>query len=230
MEDDTLPKIDEIKLKWKRRGFRSDSAEVINEILTNLRVHIGLGKDDGQILEDMDATPSELRNFKEMLFRNDSHKLNGRPAEEVFLEYQWQMTAVVKELDVITDKAKKDNQFNPAVSAQKAKAKIIDDVMNRGQEMGVITRAAKRTEVVGGILVGHLDAKELRDAITTAARGVSAMLSRYSDVPMSELSIADVYDVEPVVIKAIPAEEPAKVVNKTGKADKVPGLFKKDKS
>lgn len=189
-----LLSLDQIKVKWRKRGRDADDPECQAEVLATVRTHIGMGTDDGAILEAMDCTPSELRKLKEQLYTKESNNTTQRPAEEVFLTYKWRMDAVIDQLQDITTKAKTARQFNAAMGAQKAIAQTLDDVMNRGQEMGVIARAAKKTEVVGGLVVAHLSGKELLDAVRHATDTTRRLVDTYSPGSMAELEVGDVYE------------------------------------
>ena len=207
---DTLPTLDDIVTGWRKRGREADDPEVVAEIMAVVQTHIGMGHNDLKIMEALDCTPSELRNLKEKLLKTETQALHNRTAEETFLDYKWRMMAVVDSLETISASASKARQFNAAMGAQKAKAQVIDTIMTRGQDMGLINRAAKRTEVVGGMVVAHLDGAELLDAVKTAVASTTRMLADYSDISMDMVDSGDVYfdevEPEPIVIKEVKAK------------------------
>lgn len=214
-DGDGLPTVEAIRLSWRKRGRDDNDPECVAEVLAVVRIHLGMGKDDAAVMEAMDCPPSELRRYKEQLYGRDSAQLTKRPAEEVFLDYKWRMDAVVTKLENITTGAKGARQFAAAMGAQKAIAQIHDTVMDRGQEMGVIARASKRTEVVGGLIVGHLDGKELLAAIKTATDSTRKMIEEYGGgESMEHLAIGDVYE-DAVVVPPVKVKVPTKVIETT---------------
>jgi hypothetical protein len=166
-----------------------------------LRTNLAAGKTDQEIVEAMDITAVELSNLKRRMYSQEVVNIADRPAEESFVDYRIQMYGVCSDLDAVSKEAMKVKQLNAASSALKAKAQIIDKVMERGQEMGVIPRAARKTELIGGVLVAALTDHELLDRINELSKNSARLLKDYGDKPMTKTASPTMYS-GPSVIDA----------------------------
>jgi hypothetical protein len=169
-----------------------DEAET-RRLLALLRTGIAAAKNDPQLLELLDVSPSELAALKGKMYAQEAVNLIDRPAEETFVTYRTQMYGVVEDLDAVAKEARGARQFTAAGAALKAKAQIIDKVMERGQEIGVIPRAAKKTEMVGGILVASLTDRELMEQIGEMNKRFNRLMVEYGDKPMSATTLPELY-------------------------------------
>lgn len=175
------PKVDVVR-DYLRGGRSASDPGITRTMVTFVRVLIEGGNTDEDIKEQLGLTDGDLADYKRKLFGQELLTINHRPPDEIFVEYRIRMDGVVKELDAITEGAKTAKQFQAAMGAQKAKAAIHDKVIDRGQEMGVIPRAAKRHEIIGGIVVATLSDADLIAHIGETSKSTRKLLKEYGDV------------------------------------------------
>jgi hypothetical protein len=175
--------------EYTRAGRSASDPGITKTLVAFVRALIEGGYGDEGIMEQLELSDSELSEYKRKLFAQELLTVNHRPPDEIFIEYRMRMEGVVMELDLITKGAKDTRQFQAAMGAQKAKAAIIDKVIDRGQEMGIIPRAAKRHEVIGGIVVATLSDPELLAHIGQTVKATRLLLKEYGDTNFIDIDL-----------------------------------------
>jgi hypothetical protein len=98
-----------------------------------------------------------------------------------------------------------------AADAIKARAKIIDMVVDRGQELGVLPRAAQQknsnVNVSGGILVGAMSDTELLESVRDLTEQRKKLEREYEKVPFAARPMPDIYGETPLVLDGETGEE-----------------------
>ena len=163
------------------------------EQLARLRSFIAAGETDHNICVELDVRPSELKQLKKQLFEQESVELNARSTADTFIEYRLRMERICDDLDGVHNGATAARQFTAAMGALKAKAAIIDKVIDRGQDMGLVSRAAKKHEVIGGVAVAHLTDSDLLDKMREIHTTTQTYIEHYGEKSISDISIPDIY-------------------------------------
>lgn len=152
------------------------------------------GQRDSDIADELDLSIEDFTQLKRRIYAEEIVSVSDRPVEEIYIDYRLQMFGAANDLSDISHEARKARQFQAAMGAVKARAAIIDKVIERGQDMGVIPRAAKRHEVVGGLLVASLTDKELVEQISATSKTARELMSRYGgDRNLKDLPPPDIY-------------------------------------
>lgn len=163
-----------------KRAKRPDThPECIRELLATVRLMLSLGWDDDTMCIEFGVTQAKLGEYKKTLMAKEQMRLSHRPVEELFIEHRIMVMADVQALDIIADKAEKDGQFPSAVAARRARSQLLDRLFDRGQECGVIPRAAKKVEMLGGMIVAHMSNDELADYMAKMAKDMTTLQARY---------------------------------------------------
>jgi hypothetical protein len=167
---------------------------------------MSLGWDDDTMCIEFGVSPAKLAQYKRSIISKEQATLSHRPPAELYIEHRLMVMDDIHALAEIGEKAASSKQFAAATNARRARAQLLDKLFDRGQEAGVIPRAAKRHEVVGGILVAQLSERELLEHISATARETKALVARFGgkgflDVELPELET--VYRDDPEVIEVI---------------------------
>ena len=136
---------------------------------------------DEEVQEQLELTDEEITGLKRKLLNQELTKISHRPTDEIYVEHRIRMGGVIKQLETITKDAKSAKQYQAAMGAQKTIASILDNLIDRGQDMGVIPRAAKKHEVIGGVMVSTLSNSELLDHIAEAVNVTRVLVKNYGD-------------------------------------------------
>lgn len=191
-------------------------AEPTRLLVARLRTLIAQGKEEMDILEEMDVSPSELQAIRRELFASERVNLVNRTTEEVFIEYTILQKKNITDLnDIIDSKAMKDKQPNAVVGAIRARSDILDKIIKTGQEFGIIEKVAERRLVVHGHAVAQLDNEGLRKLIVHELGGLSSLMEKYGDGPLDD--DLPVIEAKPSA-KALPAKPAAAPIAIAGPA------------
>ena len=163
------------------------------EQLARLRSYIAAGETDHNICVELDVRPSELKQLKKQLYEQESVELNARSTADTYIEYRLRMERICDDLDGVHNGATAARQFTAAMGALKAKAAIIDKVIDRGQDMGLVSRAAKKHEVIGGVAVAHLSDSDLLDKMREIHTTTQTSIEQYGEVSITDIPIPDIY-------------------------------------
>lgn len=138
------------------------------------------GSSDSEIMDMMGLEQDVYLQLKFQTLEDKAQELRRKPPEHVYVEYIINQTQNIQDLTEMIGQFKKTKQYNALVGAVRARADLYDKLVAKGQEFGVFAKAPER-KIVAGVLVGDLSADDLRTAITKAIGNLDAMMSRYGD-------------------------------------------------
>lgn len=189
--------------KFIAKGGKSD-VEMM-DALNRLRVGTEPDGEDCSACADADAgicsehkpkpikariTPAIYNELKRELFRQGQAELNGRTAEETFLEYSWAQQQNIQDLDQLIIDA--GQQANAKLGAIRAKSEIQDKILKTGQDMGIIAREPERKLILHGHVVADMSDVQLRKLIATELGVFARVVERFGNTNMDgELIDAD---------------------------------------
>jgi len=183
------------------------SAEDRRAILDRVRGLLASGAPESEQLESLaeyGVMTRELRALRSEVLAVEVEEIRAASAEETYLRYKLQMGLCVSDLDAVIKAAMADPKptsaaLGAAVAAVKAKANILDQVLGKGQDLGVIHKAPKTTMLIGGIQVSSLAVDELRALVSDKIKSLhrlaaGAPLRPYADEPDGDLYFVDAND------------------------------------
>lgn len=184
-------------------------------LLATLRIALQEGKTDTLIQEEMALDTGDYNALKSELYEQEKTDINNKSVEDVFIDFTHRMEGCIRDLNGIISNAKANH--NAVVGAVRAKADIINRIIDRGQEFGLIEKIPEKKQIVGGILVAQLPNKELRELIMKQTGEMGKLMEKYGDT--------DMMDEPPALPEHVPSPAPASEatvtfapVGKTGKA------------
>ena len=141
------------------------------------------GMTDRDMAGELSITLGDLRNLKRELLADELEEIANDSPAEVWAKYRLRMEGCVSDLDEIIEQSTDANVrggFTAAVGAVKAKAQILDNVLKKGQELGVLHREPKKSIVVGGIAVTSVALEDLRELVATRRASVTGTVTKYA--------------------------------------------------
>ena len=159
--------------KWSVLELRLKVAE--------LKAHLSTGMSEIQIAEEMGLDAPEYNELKREMYNADKLEMAGKNSEEVFIDYRLRQEGCIKDLETMVKEFTKSKQYNAMVGAIKAKSDIIDRIVARGQEFGVLEKVPEKKQIVAGVLVAGLSNEEIRARVAKQTVGMSEMLKKYGD-------------------------------------------------
>lgn len=199
--DGTVRTESDIIRDHRREGRKETDPACVRECLATVRAMMSFGWDEDTMCVEFGVTAAKLAQYRRTILSKEQATLSHRPAEELFIEYRLMAMEDVLELDDIARKAAKAKNWAAATTARRARSQIIDQIMNRGQDMGVIPRAAKRHEVVGGLVLAQLSERELLHQIEAQAVETQALIRKFGGAKFTSMPArTDLYSDDIIVL------------------------------
>jgi hypothetical protein len=154
------------------------------------------GDDEADILDEMGISAEQYENMKDKLFETKAQEFRTKPIEYTYVQYIIDQTHNLSVLDdfIKSNKNEKGRSAQSIVGAIRARSEIMDKIIARGQEFGIIKKVANRSEVVAGVLIAELSNTQLKKEITTSLDSLNLLLKKYGD--------KDIIDVSPGTIRS----------------------------
>lgn len=122
------------------------------------RACIALLWDEARVLTETGWSRQYLIAVQGHVDAEDREANSKRDPRLVFAEYTQRQIQCVRELEDLSEIFRAERQFSALVGAVKARSEIIERMLRTGQELGVISKAAKKVEVGGEV---HVDVTTL---------------------------------------------------------------------
>lgn len=167
-------------------------------IKAKIRELMGEGRADDEIAAALER--DGVSNIQYSALRNAvlrEEEINAKkPAVEVYVEYQLKQLRNIDDLETARLRALEKDQPQHAVTAIKAKADLLDRIVQTGQNLGVIHREGSKITVQGVMGLVHLSPKELvtrLDESLGRLHSLSAELGKPLELgPVREVFCADI--------------------------------------
>jgi len=159
-------------------------------ILTEIKGLLGTGKTEGEQLEalaEWNVGTTELRRLREEVLSEHIQSLRAETPEQAFVRHALRQEKHVDQLDEVVEACFSVEKVNgslmgAAVSAIKAKASILDRLMERGQTLGVVHKAPSTSYKIGGMVVAHASINDLRKLVADKMRSLEALARQQAPV------------------------------------------------
>ncbi len=170
------------------------SKREIRRLKAEIRSFLADGASDREISGELGITIKDVRTLMRQLISDELEEITNDSAEEVWAKYRIRMDGCIQDLDDVIEKAIGGEEIpkgglNAAVNAVKAKTSILDNVLKRGQELGVLHKEPDKKVIVGGIAVTSVALEELRELVDSRRAAVEDLVTTYA--PSKLLDYAD---------------------------------------
>lgn len=144
-----------------------------------LRTLLSEGKSEAFCMSEMGILRQRFRVLKAEVFSDELEVLKTESAAETWVRYKLRQENCIEQLDMIImgppypeDKdeaavamwiAWMENSTTPArVSAIKTKSQLIDSILDKGQELGVLPKGPKEGDLLDGVEIENIDTEQLK--------------------------------------------------------------------
>ena len=180
------------------------SKEETRRLKARLRGLLQDGKTEDECLIELDIRLDHLRWLKNQLIADELQEVVSDSPEEIWAKYRLLQLGCIRDLDEVIAEAKSGKiALNTAIGAVKAKSAIIENILVKGQDLGVIHKEADKREQLIGVAVASVTTEELREIATSKRTGLQLMKDKYLEADFSV-----VVDPDPVYQEDADAPEP----------------------
>lgn len=145
------------------------------------------GSTDDEIMDVLGIDAETFSLAKKFMLESRAEVLRSQPREHVYIEYVTRQEHNIQDLNKFISGLDSKKQYNALVGAIRLRADIIDRIVTKGQEFGLIRKEPERREVVAGVLVAELSTPDLRKAIAGQVSKLNELVERYGDTDIMSL-------------------------------------------
>lgn len=164
-----------------------------------VRTLLAAGTPEYEIAEELDVKPSIARKLIEDVLADEIGGLTGDDPAATFARFKIATDGMLLDLDDVIAKGKEGKDrlgLNAVVAAVKAKFDITKNVIDRGQQLGILPAGPKVEGNVGGVPVSRVPTEELREGVDRKRDEVRSLVTRYAPAPYTSEEDGDIYQDE----------------------------------
>jgi len=166
---------------WKEK--KRSKLSVRRVIVNDLKRLIGQNRTDDEIMEELGLSLNELRYYRKLMFKVGAEELRETSTEESYLDYCIRQRENLRELDKAIKNFQGSRQYNALVGAIKAKADILNDMVDKGQALGFLDKVPDRLQVLAGIQLKDMSSKQMRDQLEKYLLEIKGMAGELKGKP-----------------------------------------------
>jgi hypothetical protein len=181
-----------------KRRTKTDQRKIKAEI----RARLANGMTDEEIIEEVGVAPNIYVGYKKQVLQDELNEAICESAGDTWARYSLLMSGCIQDLNTVIRQGhevyhdKGDTRsMNAVVGAIKAKAQILEGIIDRGQNLGVIHKEPDRSITVGGISVAHGDSDRMVALIEERKKLLAELMGSYEATPYAQtsLTVEDIY-------------------------------------
>jgi len=139
--------------------------EQLKEAVTTIYEGLSQGQTDKDIIEEMGISADQYEKLKSAMFEAKTEELKARPHEHIYVDYMLAQSGNIRDLTDMISQMHSTKNYAAMVGAVRARSDIIDRLIEKGQQFGIIHKKPDRKEIVAGVMVAELSDKQLKKMI-----------------------------------------------------------------
>jgi hypothetical protein len=167
--------------------------EQLKEAMLRIYGMLCSGDEESDILDEMGLSADEYEKIKAAMFDLKAEEVRSRPVEHVYVQYLIDQTRNLRDLDTFIRENRNTKQATATVGAIRARATILDEIITKGQEFGIIKKVPNRTELIGGVVLAELTNNELKREMTGALGALNFLLEKYGERNIIDVTTGDLH-------------------------------------
>lgn len=165
------------------------TASDAREEKSKLRDLLKQGKTEYECLEELEiGSLAALRKLRASVFSDELSEVHEESAAMLYTRFKLRTEGCITALDAVIDDA--DTSANARVSAIKAKSVLINDIIVKGQELGVLARAKVTGDESDEV---RASVETIRAKAEVALQDIRDMVSGYGDEDYDDLDDEELY-------------------------------------
>jgi hypothetical protein len=174
------------------------------------------GDSEADIMSTYGLDEETFRRARKIMLDSRVQEARDKPREHVYVEYCMEQRKNILDLDRFIRELDSAHQYNAVVGAIRLRSDIVDKMVQRGMEFGIVRKEPERKEIVAGVLVADMTQSDLRKAILGQISKMDAMIRRFGDGDITSIDTGALHYGDPITVSAeeLPHELPAKAEGK----------------
>jgi hypothetical protein len=151
------------------------------EAVSKLFGLLGDGLTDVEAQNAMGLDRENYTYIKTAMYRCKSDEIRGKSTEETYVDYLLAQKTNLADLTAMIQEFKKSKQYNAMVGAIRARSDILNHLINRGQEFGLIEKRPDEKRIIAGVMVANLTNRQLQSLVVRELGQLDAMRNKFGD-------------------------------------------------
>jgi hypothetical protein len=172
------------------------------------------GSSETDIMDILGLDAEQFREARKFMLEMRADEIRGKPREHVYIEYTIKQEQNIKDLNTLISQLDDTKQHNAVVGAIRLRSDILDKIIERGQEFGLLRREPQRKEIVAGVMVAEMATPELRKAIVGEIGKLNDLVKRFGDGGIMAMEPGPLHYGEPALLTEGETMKPRKAEGK----------------
>jgi len=162
------------------------------------------GDSEADIMSTYSCDEETFRKARKIMLDSRAQESRDKPREHVYVEYCIAQQQNILDLDRFIRELDSARQYNAVVGAIRLRSDIVDKMVQRGMEFGVIRKEPERKEIVAGVVIADMTSGDLKKAILGQIRTMNEMIARFGDGDIMSLEPGTLHYGDPITIPTVP--------------------------
>lgn len=134
-----------------------------------------------EIMETLGYDAETYEQVRKYMLELRSADYRNQPRDHAYVEYVIEQRRNIHDLNNLIKNLDEKTQYNAVVGAIRLRSDIVDKIVAKGQEFGLIKKTPERREIVGGILIGELSMDDLKKEIFKQSKLLTSSMEKFGD-------------------------------------------------
>lgn len=166
-------------MKLTKTELLEVAATIYNEMIE--------GSSEAEIMDLLGLDAETFREARKFMLESRASQIRGKSREHVYIEYVIEQTGNIRKVDKMLKGLDVQKQYNAMVGALRLRSDILDKIITKGQDFGILHRDPQRKEIVAGVLVAEMSDKDLRRAIMGQVKALNELVSTHGEADILSL-------------------------------------------
>lgn len=114
--------------------------------------YLAQGMTEDEVIKEMQLRSiKDYNDIKKRMYDIETHRHADRTNNQLFIDYMINQKACLEDLDAAIRTYRDTNQANAMVGAIRAKSDIVDKIVKRGEELGVLRKENNGVKIIAGL-------------------------------------------------------------------------------
>ena len=162
------PRDDSNPLLWETRPnkkYPSRTKAGQRLLMAQIAVCIAESKTLEETCDELDIRHQEYTKYKDVLYKRQETQISGKTELEIYTDYVLKQTKLIRDLEMLKKRFGLSKQYNALVGAVKTQSDILDRIITRGQDLGIINKTPDSINIIAGIDVRSMSDVQIRHRI-----------------------------------------------------------------
>lgn len=180
---------------------RALSRAELLEVAVNIETRMMNGDTREEIMDALGYDFDQFEEARKFLLNLKAEEIRGRSREHTFIEYVLEQRGTIKALDKLAKDLDSKSQYNALIGAHRLKSDLVDRIIDRGFEFGIIKKTPERKEIVAGLIIGDMSSEDLKKEIVSHGKLTRELMSKFGEGGFLETPDAPTHYGDPTFIR-----------------------------